>query len=113
MRPCSRRDRRVHLTAGRCLTFRLSDDWEPMRCKLRELFAGQTGEEAMRVLNEVVIVMMESRQEILERQVVDKRRSDRAVQDRSTHGDSTLGQQLLGSCLKRDGDQTLCFEVPQ
>lgn len=69
------RARLVHLTpAGRRLTARLSDDWEAMRRKLRELFAGQAGEEALRVLNEVLVVMTESRQEILQRQVVGKRR---------------------------------------
>jgi MarR family transcriptional regulator, transcriptional regulator for hemolysin len=69
------RARLVHLTpAGRRLTARLSDDWEPMRRKLRELFAGQAGEEAFRVLNEVLVVMTESRREILQRQVAGQRR---------------------------------------
>lgn len=69
------RARKVHLTpTGRRLTARLSDDWEPMRRKLRELFTGQAGEDALRVLNQVLVVMTESRQEILQRQVVGERR---------------------------------------
>ena len=75
---CARdgRARRVHLTpAGRRLTGRLSDDWEPMRRKLREVFAGEAGQEALRVLNEVLVLMMESRQDILQREAVSKKGS--------------------------------------
>jgi DNA-binding MarR family transcriptional regulator len=69
------RARRVHLTpTGRRLEARLSEDWEPMRRKLRELFAGEAGEEALRVLNQVLVVMTESRHEILQRQVAGKKR---------------------------------------
>jgi DNA-binding MarR family transcriptional regulator len=69
------RARRVHLTpTGRRLTDRLSDDWEPMRRKLREVFAGEAGEEALRVLNQVLVIMTESRQEILQRRVAGEKR---------------------------------------
>ena len=42
------RARRIHLTpSGRRLVTRLSEDWEPMRRKLRDIFAGDAGEEAL------------------------------------------------------------------
>src|SRR5215471_2850591 len=52
------RVRRVSLTtAGKRLTSRLSDDWEPTRGKLREVFAGDAGQQALRVLEEVRALM--------------------------------------------------------
>jgi len=70
------RARRVHLTpAGRRLVERLSSDWEPMRRRLREIFAGEAGQEALRVLDEVRATMMETRSEILEKRAARKQRS--------------------------------------
>ncbi|HYA18433.1 MAG TPA: MarR family transcriptional regulator [Bryobacteraceae bacterium] len=61
------RARRVSLTpAGRRLYARLSEDWEPMRRKLREIFAGEGGQEAFRILEEVRALMTNTREEILE-----------------------------------------------
>lgn len=63
------RARRVFLTpAGRRLVARLSDDWEPMRCKLRDIFSGAGGPEALQILERVREVMMEAREEILANQ---------------------------------------------
>ncbi|HKE27098.1 MAG TPA: MarR family transcriptional regulator [Bryobacteraceae bacterium] len=71
------RARRVRLTpAGRRLTGRLSDDWEPMRRRLREVFSGDAGQEALRVLDQVQQLMMESRAEVLEKQAAGKRRQN-------------------------------------
>jgi|SRR5215831_5194267 len=62
------RARRVFLTAaGRRLTGRLSEDWEPLRQKLRDLFAGDAGQEALRILDEVRELMTQSRAAILEK----------------------------------------------
>jgi len=62
------RARRVRLTpAGRRLMERLSADWEPMRRRLREIFAGDSGQEALRILDEVRVEMTQVRAEILEK----------------------------------------------
>lgn len=62
------RARRVSLTpAGRRLTSRLSEDWEPLRQKLRNLFAGDAGQEALLILDEVRRVMTDSRETIIEK----------------------------------------------
>jgi DNA-binding MarR family transcriptional regulator len=69
------RARRVHLTAaGRRLSDLLSNDWEPMRRSLREVFAGEAGQEALRLLDAVNKSMMRSRQEVLEKQLARKKR---------------------------------------
>ena len=60
------RARRVSLTpAGRRMVARLADDWAPMREKLRVLFAGEAGREALRILDEVRAVMTQAREEVL------------------------------------------------
>jgi DNA-binding MarR family transcriptional regulator len=60
------RARLVHLTpAGRRLTTLLSADWEPMRRKLREVFAGEAGQQALRALDDVRVLMTRSREEAL------------------------------------------------
>ena len=62
------RARRVSLTsAGRRLVGRLYDDWAPMHEKLHKIFAGEPGEQALRILDEVRQVMTESRMAILEK----------------------------------------------
>jgi DNA-binding MarR family transcriptional regulator len=62
------RARRVSLTpVGRRLTSRLCEDWEPLRQKLRDIFAGEAGEEALRILEDVCTVMTESRAAILKK----------------------------------------------
>jgi DNA-binding MarR family transcriptional regulator len=62
------RARRVSLTpAGRRLVARLYEDWTPMREKLRAIFAGEQGEQALRILDEVRVAMTESRQAIQEK----------------------------------------------
>jgi DNA-binding MarR family transcriptional regulator len=69
------RARRVSLTpAGKRLVNRLSDDWEPMRAKLREIFSGPAGEQALRILDEVREVMTESRLELIEQKSPSARR---------------------------------------
>ena len=60
------RARRVSLTpAGRRLVARLADDWAPMRRKLHDLFVGEAGREALRILDEVRAVMSQERADIL------------------------------------------------
>jgi DNA-binding MarR family transcriptional regulator len=72
------RARKVRLTAsGRRLTRRLSDDWQPMRDKLQEIFAGEAGQQAFRVLDQVRELMMQSRVDILEEQRAGTRRAAR------------------------------------
>ena len=62
------RARRVSLTpAGRRLIARLSEDWRQMREKLREIFSGDDGERALRMLDEVCSVMTQSRDAIIEK----------------------------------------------
>jgi len=62
------RARRVSLTpAGRRLMSKLSEEWMPMRKKLQEVFSGEGGQEALRILEEVRAVMTQSREDILER----------------------------------------------
>lgn len=62
------RARRVSLTpAGRRLVGRLSEDWQEMRQKLNDIFAGEAGQEAMRILAEVSAAMTEARMKILEK----------------------------------------------
>jgi DNA-binding MarR family transcriptional regulator len=62
------RARRVSLTpSGRRLTSRLSEDWEPLRQKLRNVFAGDAGQDALRILDEVCRVMTESREAVVEK----------------------------------------------
>jgi DNA-binding MarR family transcriptional regulator len=71
------RARRVSLTpAGRRLVDRLYDDWAPMREKLREIFAGECGEQALQILEAVRVAMTDYRLAILEksRKQPDKRR---------------------------------------
>lgn len=61
------RARRVFLTpAGRRLVSRLAEDWGEMRQKLADLFAGDSGKEALRILDDVCRVMTQSRQSVLE-----------------------------------------------
>ncbi len=61
------RARRVSLTpAGRRLVARLREDWAEMREKLRAIFAGEAGAQALRILEQVCEVMTEERQVILE-----------------------------------------------
>jgi MarR family transcriptional regulator for hemolysin len=74
------RARRVSLTpAGRRMVGHLADDWEEMRRKLRELFAGEAGEAALHILDEVCKVMAESRESILEKR---KRPAGRRISSR-------------------------------
>jgi DNA-binding MarR family transcriptional regulator len=74
------RARRVRLTAaGRRMTRRLSDDWQPMRQKLQEVFAGEVGQEALRVLDEVRELMTKSRLQILEKQSVGRKRTGKGA----------------------------------
>jgi len=62
------RARRVSLTPnGRRLIQKLSRDWEPVREKLREIFAGDRGQEALRILEQVCAAMTEARQTVLEK----------------------------------------------
>lgn len=61
------RARLVSLTpAGRRLVERLREDWSQMREKLRAIFAGEAGAQALRILEQVSEVMTEERQVILE-----------------------------------------------
>jgi MarR family transcriptional regulator, transcriptional regulator for hemolysin len=61
------RARRVSLTpAGRRLVGRLREDWADMRQKLRAIFAGEAGQQALQILEQVCGVMTEERQSILE-----------------------------------------------
>jgi DNA-binding MarR family transcriptional regulator len=77
------RARKVRLTAsGRRLTRRLSDDWQPMRDKLQEAFAGEAGQEAFRVLDQVRELMMQSRLDLLEEQKTGTRRAGREAPSR-------------------------------
>jgi len=72
------RARRIYLTpTGRRLVARLSDDWEPMRRRLREIFAGEAGAEALRILDEVREAMMSTREQMLETQTQRKRTGSR------------------------------------
>jgi DNA-binding MarR family transcriptional regulator len=60
------RARRVSLTpSGKRLVNRLSEDWEPMRQELRRLFAGDAGQEALRILEDVCSVMTDFRKKNL------------------------------------------------
>ena len=62
------RARRVSLTpAGRRLVGRLREDWAEMREKLRGIFAGESGQQALHILEDVCAVMTEERQAILEK----------------------------------------------
>ena len=70
------RARRIYLTAsGRRLVQQLYDDWTPLRRKLREIFAGDAGTEALRILDEVRDVMTKARQEITEKQAEPQKRT--------------------------------------
>jgi DNA-binding MarR family transcriptional regulator len=81
------RARRVSLTpSGRRLLAQLSADWEPMRRKLREAFAGDGGQEALRILDNVRKLMMEGREEFLEKKASRRRRA--AVTPRRTASES-------------------------
>ena len=72
------RARRVRLTAaGRRLTKRLSEDWQPMRDKLQAVFAGQVGQEALGLLDQARELMMHSRLEILDKHKAGARRAGR------------------------------------
>ena len=63
------RARRLTLTAsGRRLVARLYEDWSEMRQKLNAIFAGDAGQEALRILDEVCATMTEARKSILEQQ---------------------------------------------
>jgi DNA-binding MarR family transcriptional regulator len=74
------RARQVRLTsAGRRMTRRLSDDWQPMRQKLQEVFAGECGQEALRVLEEVRELMTQSRLQILEEQSAGRKRAGKGA----------------------------------
>jgi DNA-binding MarR family transcriptional regulator len=85
--PDDGRARRVSLTpSGRRLLAHLSADWEPMRRKLREAFVGEGGPEALRILDNVRKIMMEGREEFLEKKASRKRRS--AVTPRRMASDS-------------------------
>lgn len=76
------RARRVSLTpAGRRLVGRLSDDWDEMRHKLRALFSGDNGQEALRILDDVCALMTESREDIVEKR---KRSRSRSAPSRPT-----------------------------
>ena len=73
--PDDGRARRVSLTpSGRRLLAHLSADWEPMSRKLHEAFAGEAGEEALRILNNVRQIMTDEREHFLEKKVSRKRR---------------------------------------
>ena len=73
------RARVVRLTpAGRRLLERLSADWDPIRRRLREIFAGEAGQEALRILNEVCQAMMQIRDEALAKPAVRQKRAARA-----------------------------------
>jgi DNA-binding MarR family transcriptional regulator len=77
------RARRVYLSpAGRRLVEKLSEDWEPVRRKLRELFAGPAGQEALRILEEVCTAMTRSREEFLEKRSTAQKRRRRATSAR-------------------------------
>jgi DNA-binding MarR family transcriptional regulator len=74
------RARQVSLTpAGRRLLAHLSEDWEPMRRKLHEAFAGESGQQALRILDNVRKLMMAEREECLEKRASRKRRAQPAV----------------------------------
>lgn len=69
------RARRVSLTAaGRRLVARLSKDWEPLRVTLRQIFSGEAGDHALKLLDEVRVAMTLAREEALE-----KKRKPRAL----------------------------------
>lgn len=61
------RAKRVSLTpAGRRMVGRLREDWAEMGEKLRAIFAGEAGAQALRILERVCELMTEERQIILE-----------------------------------------------
>ncbi len=62
------RARRVSLSAaGRKLVARLSKDWEPTRVKLRQIFSGEAGEHALKLLDDVRVAMTLAREEVIEK----------------------------------------------
>jgi DNA-binding MarR family transcriptional regulator len=66
--PDDGRARRVSLTpSGRRLVTRLSADWEEMRQRLKDIFAGEAGQQALNILDEVCRVMLESRASVVEK----------------------------------------------
>jgi len=61
------RARRVYLTrSGRTLLDQLAADWEPYRHRVQSLFAGDAGQEALRILDRVRDEMVKTRIEITE-----------------------------------------------
>lgn len=73
--PDDARARLVSLTpSGRRLLAQLSSEWEPMRRKLQEAFAGEKGQEALRILDDVRRIMTKGREELLEKKVSRKKR---------------------------------------
>jgi len=93
--PDDGRARRVSLTpAGRRLLAHLSEDWDPMRRKLREAFAGEGGQEALRILDNVRKIMMEGREEFLEKKASRKRRP--AVTPRRAISESDQDRPAIG-----------------
>lgn len=84
------RARRVSLSAaGRRLVASLSKDWEPVRVKLRQIFSGEAGEHALKLLDDVRVAMTLAREEVLE-----KKKKPRAAKS---------GQRLRTSWTNREG----------
>ncbi len=62
------RARRVYLTpSGSRLLNQLARDWEPYRDRIRALFAGESGQEALRILDSVRREMVQRRVEIMKK----------------------------------------------
>lgn len=78
--PDDGRARRVSLTpSGRRLLAHLSADWEPMRRKLHEAFAGEAGAEALRILDNVRRIMTDEREQLLGKKASRRKRPQSAI----------------------------------
>jgi DNA-binding MarR family transcriptional regulator len=66
--PSDKRVRQLFLTAhGQAVMYRLATDWKPMRDLLRNCFAGEDGERALEILDEVARRMQLEREKLLQR----------------------------------------------
>lgn len=70
--PTDKRVRQLYLSPhGQTIMYRLSTDWKPMRELLRECFAGEDGERALEILDEVASRMQSEREKLLQRAASD------------------------------------------
>ncbi len=62
------RVRLLFLTAhGQTVMQRLSEDWQPMRELMRNAFAGEAGQQALQILDEIYSAMQSEREKLLQR----------------------------------------------